>query len=82
MILILVKKYLKDNVIKNLKLFFKHYFITIFKFSLFLHRFHNYCEKINCVHNCNLYITLKPRHNRDDLKVKEFPSSIPSLPQG
>ena len=37
--------------------------------------------KINCRHNCNIAITLKPRHNRDDLKIEEFPSSFPSLHQ-
>ena len=37
---------------------------------------------MNCGHNFNLDITLKPRHNRDDLKIKEYPSTCPSLPQG
>jgi len=37
---------------------------------------------MNCGHNCNLDITLKPRHNIDDFKIKEFLSSFPFLPQG
>jgi len=33
--------------------------------------------KINCDHNCNLDVTLKPRHNRHDLKLEEFlPSAL------
>jgi len=35
--------------------------------------------KINCGHHCYLHITHKPTHNRDDLKIEEFPSSFPSL---
>jgi len=33
-------------------------------------------------HNCNLDIILKPKNNIDDLKIEEYPSSRPSLPQG
>jgi len=34
---------------------------------------------MNWRHNFNLDITLKPRHNRDDLKIEEYPSTFPSL---
>jgi len=34
---------------------------------------------MNCGYNCNLDITLKSLHNRYDSKIKEFPSSFPSL---
>ena len=38
--------------------------------------------KINCGHNYSLDVTLKPRHSKDDLKLEQFPSSFPFLPQG
>jgi len=34
---------------------------------------------MNGGHNCNLDITLNPRHNRDVLKIEEFPSSFSSF---